>query len=216
MLSRALDTVREGERLESSLGRWFTEFEAVAPGPLYSPQLSKLDSIADSPESGKLFPVAFHFSSFPIGQILVYYWIGVMIVQAHTSFAYLILSKLVTRFDSTGRSNLPCTCEALTTDGDTTAPSHCLQHFTMASLPPLGKRKEWPWTTAYNLCQSTEYFLDSGKKGFGPATVIPALALVSGYWAARPEDWSRHRAWVAEMLCRIRSSGNGIAGTWSL
>lgn len=216
ILPTALETIREGERLESSLGRWFAQFETIAPGPFYSPQLSKHDSVVDSPESGKLFPVAFHFSSFPIGQILIYYWMGVMSVQAHLCFTYARLAKLVTTLDTAGRANYPCTCNCFNPDGDTTTQSHCLHHFTMASLPPLGQREEWPWTTAYNICQSTEYFLNSERKGFGPATVIPGLALVSGFWGAWPGDWSRHRAWVEEMLCRIRTSGNGIAGTWSI
>lgn len=218
ILSKSLQAIREGERLEASLERWFAQFKMTAPGPFYSPQLSKHESVVDTPESGKLFPVAFHFSSFPIGQILIYYWMGLMTIQAHMCFTYARLGKLVTTFDTIERAEFPCTCDGVDSSNlnDTTARSHCLQHFTMTSIPPLGQRQEWPWTTAYNICQSTEYFINSQRKGFGPATVIPALALVGGLWGAWPGDWSRHRAWVEDMLRRIRTSGSGIAGTWSM
>lgn len=204
-LSRAVSSIREGERMESVLETWYESFKETVPGPLYHPELSKIDTIVDNAELGKLFPVAFYFPAFAVGQNLVYYWVAMMSVHAHLCFTYRMIAEFLTMLDTIGRSNLPCTCSS---PDETLA---CLHHFSMEALPPLGPREQWPRTLAYNICQSVEHFMLRKMRGFGSASIMPALALVKGFWKHAPGDWSREIAWVDDMLGRIRSSGSNIA-----
>jgi hypothetical protein len=211
ILSHAVRSIHDGIRLESDLGQWFASLKTTAPGPLYSPKLSTLDSIVDNAELGKLFPVSFHFSSFLAGQNMVYFWVALMSVHAHLHFTYRTLAQLLTILNSMDRDSLPCVCDGTQDEDEMT--TQCLRHFTMESLPALGHREDWARTTAYNICQSVEYFLPDGTRGVTTVGVLPALVLVKGFWGYAPGDWSRQIAWVDDMLHRIRASGNGIAGT---
>ncbi|KAK3311053.1 uncharacterized protein B0T15DRAFT_520268 [Chaetomium strumarium] len=202
-----LECVREGQRTEAVLEAWYDRFKALAPGALYHPELSQMDSVVDSPETGKLFPVVFRFPNFLVGQTMMYYWIALMSVQAHWCFTYATLAQLSRELDSVGRGNLVCTCAGVLEPVVT-----CLRHFAMRLLPPLGHREEWPTGPAYHVCQSIEYFLLRHVRPIGPASAIPGLLLVKGYWLFAPGDMSREITWVNEMLCRVRAGGGSIAG----
>ncbi|KAK4235351.1 hypothetical protein C8A03DRAFT_17900 [Achaetomium macrosporum] len=202
-----LECVREGQRMEAVLEAWYDRFKAVAPGALYHPELSQMDSVLDSPEMGKVFPVIFRFPNFIVGQNMLYYWIALMSVQAHWCFTYATLAQLSQTLDSVGRGNLVCTCAGVVGEAVT-----CLRHFAMHLLPPLGHREAWPTGAAYHVCQSIEYFMLRHARAFGPASVIPGLLLVKVYWMFAPGDMSREITWVNEMLCRVRAGGGSIAG----
>jgi hypothetical protein len=81
----------------------------------------------------------------------------------------------------------------------------------MSSLPPVGQRLNWPKTTAYSICQSVEYFLQDTRTGFGPAVVLPALAVVKACLMIWPGDWSREIVWINEMFSNIGANGCEIA-----
>lgn len=201
-----LECVRDGQRIEVVLEAWHDRFKAVAPGALYHPELSQMDSALDSSETGKVFPVIFTFPNFIVGQNMLYYWIALMSVQAHQSITYATLAQLSGTLDSVGRGNLVCACAGV--EGAVT----CLRHFAVDLLPPLGHREEWPTGSAYHICQSIEYFMLRHARAFGPASVIPGLLLVKAYWMFAPGDMSREMMWVNEMLCRVRAGGGSIAG----
>jgi len=209
ILAYSKANVVEGQRLESKLNGWLEGYKSTVPGALYHPELSKIDSTVDSPEAGKLFPVAFRFPAYIVAQSMVYYWVGLMSVQAHFCFTYNTISQLLTTLDSIGRDKLPCTCTCGLEDEGMGC---CLQHFTMQMLPPLGHREDWPRTTARNICQSVEYFFQDKLRGFVAARVLPALALVKGFLRYARGDWTREIAWIDEMLGRISASGNAVAG----
>jgi hypothetical protein len=202
-----LECVREGQRMEAVLEAWYDRFKVVAPGALYHPELSQMGSMLDSLETGKVFPIIFRFPNFIVGQNMLYYWIGLMSLQAHWCFTYATLAQLSETLDSVGRGNLVCTCASLMGE-----PVTCLRHFAMDLLPPLGHREEWPTGAAYRVCQSIEYFILRHARVFGPAGVIPGLLLVKAYWMYAPGDMSREMTWVHEMLCRVRVGGGSIAG----
>ena len=208
-LYNALATISDGQKIESLLEEWFNDFKASVDGPLYHPELSTIKSKADSHELGKLFPVAFHFPTFLVGQNLVYYWVALMNVHAHFCFTYETIARFLSTLEAMDRDHLPCICQ------DVTRSPICLQHFNMGLLPALDYREEWPRTVAYNICQSVEHFLLRKTRGFGHVSALPALALVKGFWKHTPGDWSREMAWVDDMLDRIRASGSGIAGVLS-
>lgn len=208
VLSKGIENICEDQRIEGCLDEWFDSFKTTVPGELYHMELSKIDTVVDNPEVGKLFPVAFHFPAFIVGQNLVYYWAALASVQAHQYFTHAILSQLVTMLESSGRGSFSCTC-----DNTTEGPAHCLQHFTVELLPSLNHRTEWPYVSAYKICQSVEYFLQDKMRGFAPASMLPSLAMVKGLWKRAPGCWDREIAWVDDMLARIRASGYGIAVT---
>ncbi|KAM7203352.1 hypothetical protein V8F33_002343 [Rhypophila sp. PSN 637] len=212
ILSGCIANINEGYVLESRLAEWFDSYKETIPGALYHPRLSSIDSVVDDAEKGKLFPVAFHFPGFMSGQNLVYYWVGLMSIQAHLSFSYTTLQQLVVVLDAMGRDNLPCSCIANSTSPEAGKSLHCLRHFNIKVLPSLGQREEWPRTTAYNICQSTEYFLEDKIQGFMPASVLPALVLVKGFWKFAPGNMSREIAWIDDMLGKISASGSAVAG----
>ncbi|KAK3375657.1 hypothetical protein B0T24DRAFT_676581 [Lasiosphaeria ovina] len=203
-LATAVGTIRQGYMIENALDEWFVRFKATVPGALYHPELSKIDSLADNPDSGKLFPVAFRFPSFVIGQNVLYSWVAKLTLHAHLCFTYEILERSLGILDALGRSNFSCTCDA-------GAEPLCLRHFTMHLLPPLGHRSQWPRETAYNICQSVEYFMENPVRALSPASVLPALAVVKGFWKHAPGNWSREILWTDSRLEIIRTSDTEIA-----
>ncbi|KAK0733039.1 hypothetical protein B0T26DRAFT_3941 [Lasiosphaeria miniovina] len=203
-LATAVGTIRQGYMIEGALDEWFIRFKATVPGALYHPELSKIDSLVDNPDSGKLFPVAFRFPAFVIGQNVLYSWVAKLTLHAHLCFTYAILERSLGILDALGRSNFSCTCDA-------GAEPLCLRHFAMDLLPPLGRRSQWPRETAYNICQSVEYFMGNPVRALSPASVLPALAVVKGFWKHAPGDWSREISWIDSRLEIIRASDTEIA-----
>jgi len=206
-LLEGFECIRRGQKIEDALAAWYDDFKAAIPGVLYHAELSKMDSVIDNPDSGKLFPVIFRFPHFMVGQNMLYYWISLMSVQAHWCFTYATLTRVSEALDSAGRATATCTCAGLDEEAAT-----CPRHFSMHLLPPLGHREEWPTGAAYHICQSIEYFMLHHARAFGPASVIPGLVLAKAYWMFAPGDMSRETTWVNEMLCRVRESGGSIAG----
>lgn len=202
-----LECIRHGQRIEAVLEAWYGRLKSLAPGALYHAELSQINSVLDSSETGKIFPVVFRFPSFIVGQNMLYYWIALMSVQAHWCFTYATLAKLSETLDSAGRGNFVCVCTDVAEEAVT-----CLRHFKVDLLPPLAHRKEWPTGAAYHICQSFEYFILRHAQTFGPASLIPGLLLVKAYWMFAPGDMRREITWVNEMLCRVRVGGGSIAG----
>ena len=196
--------------MDADLADWFLHFKSTVAGPLYYPELSKLTSMADSPELGMVFPIAFHFPAFVVARTLVFYWIALIIVHAHMCITYEKLAHLVASLNA-AREDMSCVCGDAD-DMDAAAAMRCLRHFSMDLLPPLGHRMEWPRTVSRNICQSVEYFLQDQMRGVGPLSVLPALSVVKGYWEIASGDWSREILWISEMIGKIQSEGCEIAG----
>jgi hypothetical protein len=205
-----MENVRESQRMAKCLEAWFVKFEAAAAGPLYHPELSSLNSAADSAELGRVFPVAFYFPSFGVAQTLVFYWAAIILVHGHISFMHEKLAHLVELL-ATMKENRPLR-SSYTDDDNSTAAIIRLHHSAADLLSSLGSSIEWPPTPARNICQSVEYFLQEQMRGEGPISVLPALVIVKAYWKLTPGDWHREILWVEDMLRRIQSKGNEIAG----
>jgi len=202
-LSIALTSVQSALAIELRLDSWFEGFKASVPGALYRPELSRTQSALDNEDTGKIFPVAFQFPAISIAISTVYYWFALMATQAHLCFTYADISRLVAGLDAAGRESFSCTCE-----DESQQP--CLRHFSTHQLPPLGPRESWPGTTAYNLAQSVEYFMEHGMNQMAHREIIPALVMVQAFWTCAPGDWSREVAWVEE---RMSSIGHGHGHT---
>ncbi|KAI0125250.1 hypothetical protein BJ170DRAFT_496560 [Xylariales sp. AK1849] len=208
-LRDGLETISQGQHLESRLAEWFGLFDNTVTGALYHPKLSEIRSPADDRELGKVFPVALWFPAFIVGQHMLYYWVGLLVVQVHMCCMYQRLDRLMATLEPI-RDAIPCIC-CSTEDVKCQSLAPCLRHFETSSLPPLGDRLYWPKTTAYNICQSVEYFLQDKMHSIGATAVLPALAVVKTCWEFWPGDWRREIAWVNDMFARIRLSGNEIA-----
>lgn len=212
LASRCLHAVDVGWEMEARLETWFRCFRTIVPGPLYIPELRGPGAFIDEEDREALFSVSFRFPTFAIGQNPIYYWVALMSIHAHLCFTYEMLARLASRLDSVGRGGIPCLCGGqLITSGRASQP--CLRHFKQALLPSLGHRKKWYHDTAFKICQSTDYFLRDDLGGFGPTSMLPALAIVRGHWRYAPGDWTREMKWVETILRRIQASGGIIAGS---
>lgn len=224
ILTGAVETVRECLRVDRELAGWLARFEAAVAGPLYCPELSRIHSSADSAEFGKVFPVRFSFPAPILAQAMVFYWLALVVVHSHTCEMYDQLTDLVARLDPI-RGDVRCTCGGSNTneegrdkglsshpESDTglTAPRFtCLRHFSTDLLPPLGSKTEWSRTSARNICQSAEYFLQDQLRGVGPILMLPALVTIKAFYRYVP-NFGREIMWIDEVLAEIRGRGNAI------
>ena len=197
LLSSALESVQTVQQMELRLEQWFVDCKANIPALLYYPELAKMDSPVDDPLTGKLFPVVFRFPAFAIGQNVVWFWVTQTALYAHLCFTYALIAQLLCTLNADGRDKYLCTCAG--------SDAPCLKHFSLDTLPPLGDRVLWPRTTAYNVAQSVEYFLDDTKQKIGPEGIRAAILLIRGLWRYAPVDMSREIAWVDERMARILS-----------
>lgn len=229
-LAQVLETTQLNWRLDRDLAAWYARFESSIAGPPYHPELATLDSTTDSPELGKLFPVAFRFAAWSVAQTMMMYWIALLIEQCHLNKLYRQLRRVAALLREMG--DIPCTCHRGNSgaeesvdkpDGEdetivlidageegTAALTTCPQHFTTARLPPL-RHRERPRAIAHKVCQSVEYFLDDRMGCLGASIVLPALITVRGCLTHFDGDTDRERVWIKEMLGRVAKKGNKLA-----
>ena len=211
-LAGILESVRLCWEADKTLREWFDRFDASMPGPLYWPEFSTLHSTADTSRSGKLFPVAYRFQAFIIGQTLVFYWVSLTIVHQHLSRLYLALQRSAA--DNSRRLLVPCTCDSaaeIIGAAESIRSTTCLRHFAVDKLPPLGLRRDWARSVAYEICRSVEYFLHPAARDVGPASIFPALRILRFLWKGLPGDWEREQAWLRDMIAIVQERGNHIA-----
>ncbi|KJZ80288.1 hypothetical protein HIM_00138 [Hirsutella minnesotensis 3608] len=208
-LQNAYQVREQGQRLRSALQHWYEGFREAVPGPLYHAELSKVKTVVDDAASGQLFPVAYRFPSFVIGQAIVYYWIGTTMIQArrYQTDTHLACLRRTLESRSSGEHSCPHGTIA-------EAPTDFSHDPVEDLLPVPGDAQREGWAAAYHICQSAEYFLHDVTRGFGPASVLPALTWVKGLWKQRLDSCSRDReiAWIDAILVLIHSRGYGIAG----
>ncbi|KAH8884376.1 hypothetical protein GQ53DRAFT_846305 [Thozetella sp. PMI_491] len=206
---------------DATLQEWFSRINASVRGPLYRPVLSTIDTAADNPKSGRLFPVSYRFCSFFVGQNLVLYWMTSVILSQHLCRLYRGLGLL--KENAALRRLAPCTCPEPRTqekgkEKETKEPlgateleaAACLRHFDPDQLPPLGSRIEWGRTVAYEICRSAEYFLDNETRCLGPNTLFPALRVLRAIWSRTPGDWTRELAWLRDVITIMQSKGISV------
>jgi hypothetical protein len=210
MLLKTIENLWESQRMGKCLADWFTKFEATAAGSLYYPELSNMNSAADSPEIGKVFPVAFYFPAFSVAQTLVFYWAALIVVHGHMCFVYERLAHLVELL-VTAKEDRQLTC-GYSDSNDSAAAMTCLHHSATDLLSSLGSSIKCPRVPARNICQSVEYFLQEKMRGEGPVSILPALLIVKAYLRFTPGDWSHEILWVDDMISKIQGKGNEIAG----
>jgi hypothetical protein len=203
----AVELAKECYRLDVRMTDWFNDFVASVAGPLYYPKLSTMTNPADSPDDGKVFPVAFHFPALIVARSLVFYWSSLLAVHGYMQG---MDQKLTAYSLSTRKQKQPCTCNA-----EAKAASDsiiCLQHFHMDMLPSLKRGSDWPGMASRNICQSVEYFLQKETRGMGSISILPGLVASRVCWQLDSADWTRETLWVDVILKRIKNDGHEIAG----
>jgi hypothetical protein len=207
ILAASLKTISATQDFNTRLMKWYAGFSASHPGGLYHARLSTRESCSDNPELGKVFPVAYHFPSLPIAQTMLYFWMCQVIAHAHLCSQYAKLERLMKTLEPIA-ADIPCLCSGVT---DAYRPGVCLRHFEVRSLVPLGHFAEWPSSVAYNICQSIDYCLQHSNKVYGPATSLPALALVREHWKRSDGEWAREISWVNDTIRLIASKDYRIS-----
>ena len=212
LLFEALRRVEHCWKMDADLQQWHEELEHQNPGLLYWPEFAKLDNASDDPEQGKLFPVAFHFSSLRAAHISILYWTTLIVLWSGLTRLYRNISVILEKgtpgshdgfvhFNSAHWSaNNFCSCED-------PSPMICHKHFRMRKLPPLEHRADWPQYIASNICQSVEYCIQDEMMGLGPAAVSPSLVLVADRLRKEPGYWSRQLLWIEAVLARTYGRG---------
>lgn len=151
-------------RADAAMRAIYAELEASVDGPLFWPELSTLDNPADDAETGKLFPVAFHFVSFRVARICELYWAMCIILWGglfHLYHAVALMEPLTPDEDE-------CAC---------TTPVHvCPRGFNIADLPPLQDRDVM--TAVRNICQSFEYCVQPANRLLGASSIAFPLQVV--------------------------------------
>jgi hypothetical protein len=191
-------------QLDSQLTEWYGRFEIFVAGPVYWPKLSMSDSSVDDPKSGKVFPVAFHFPSSDVAQMMILYWLALLLVHPILCWMYERLGSLV----GEQQEDTECSCiqDPTLETADKTVPisSICLRHLTMAKLLPLGYRTEWARGAAKNICQSAEYFMQETMGELGPAIFLPRLIAAREFLVFASGDWKRELSWINNVVKKIQ------------
>ncbi|CAK7214266.1 hypothetical protein SCUCBS95973_002080 [Sporothrix curviconia] len=210
MLTRTLTAIQQAWRIDKGFAAWYVRYDASVPGPLMVPRLSQMPSVTDNPSQGKLYPVAFDFSHFIVGQAMTLYWSGLVILYAFLSNSYKQLRRLVPAVHAAVESDCTCGCGDGDDDDDeeeTRTMPICMRHFALDKLPPLGHRA-YPRAMADQVCQSVEYFLQEDMGIFGGSMIYPPLLIVHLSLPMWEGDNSRQGQWIADMVQKIAKKEN--------
>jgi hypothetical protein len=171
-----------------------------------------MESPADDPEGGKLFPIAFHFSNLMVAHALTLYWSGQVMVWCTLTRAYRSIRLVLdqgTIEDAPGLSSVGCSFGVFCTCNDE-GKVGCTEHFDIRQLRPLEHRSDWPQSAARNIFQSVEYCLKDEMLGIGPNTIASTLMFTVIRLLNVPGDWRREFLFVDAVLTRIHGRGSAL------
>lgn len=198
-------------KVDEELRQFFDELEK-SHGPLFWPEPSKEESPADDAQSGKVFPVAFHFSNPRMANICMLYWASLIILWSGLSYVYKLLAtmevdeKTPTSFTSCCESTSSCMSghDAVCMCKDKAQKSPITMS-NMENLLPL-KDQEDVVSLSRNICQSVEYCLNTEVQGLGPGFVYLSLKVAIETFIEYP-GCSRELLWAESAMERANSSG---------
>ena len=195
-------------QFDSKLTSWFSNYVKCVDGPLYWPKLSSINSSADSPDLGKVFPVYFHFSSLTTGELLMLYWMTQMMLHIHMGTLFDRLPTLAKHIKNSQDSTTSCdSSEGQSRESGSPGSSHA----SLADqIPPLVHRTEWPNTLARFICQSAEFFFQEELSSMGGAPCLSYLLSAQACFRVASGNWARELTWIHEVLARIKV-GNKLA-----
>jgi hypothetical protein len=197
-------------KIDSQLNQWYRNFETFVAGPVYWPMLSTSDNPVDNVESGRVFPVAFDFPSYDVAQVMILYWLALLLVHPILCHMY----ERLERFAGVEQEDIECSCIKHpipeTADIIVGISSICRRHIVMDKLPPLDYRTEWARGAAQNICQSAEYFMHEKLGELGPFIFLPRLLIVREFLVFASGDWTRELSWINILMRKIQDMGNDI------
>ncbi|VUC27338.1 unnamed protein product [Clonostachys rosea] len=184
------DIVANCLRIDASLKNWLSDYSAASAGPLYWPELSTIASETDSERTGKLFPVAFNFPSFGVGETMVLYWTVCVLLHSYHALVYRKLLAVQEK-----------SCYQTGAGDDRNSSSNDI-------IRQLECQQDSLETSARCICQSVHYFCGDARRNIGSSTILPSLVVLRAIFLHAPGDWSRAEAWVGEKLSQIQGMGN--------
>ena len=192
------DIIEKCLKVESAWRGLYGNFETSVPGPLYWPELSTLESPLDDTNSGKVFPISFHFPSFVIAQFVTSYWSCMMAVHWQLTYTY---DKLAATQSSTAFIS---TTDSLSWSTSTGNGLYSTIPFDLRSGEHDSKWK----TMVKNICQSGEYFLQDQMGGLGLMSMLTLLRGCNGVLETVAKEWSREISWITNFMERIQKKFN--------
>ncbi|KAH8660227.1 hypothetical protein BX600DRAFT_513850 [Xylariales sp. PMI_506] len=208
-----LEIIAKFRVINSKLRSIYRDFEISVSGPLYSPELSKIDSRLDNAELGKVYPVSLYFPAFYVAQFTCTYWSAVMAVEIQLDEIYFRLAaaaeppiSLSAPPSDAGDSDPSQPFAATTSDGGNSG------HFSAAECDRRAREHSATWKTmARNICQSTEFFLQPQYGGVGALTMLSFLGGCISCMQNSPQEWSREIAWILDWIIDIKSRFHIVA-----
>ncbi|CAK7274474.1 hypothetical protein SEPCBS119000_006190 [Sporothrix epigloea] len=199
------DLVGQYRAIYQCLQGWHKDMQAIMAGPLYWPELSSIPCPPfDETDRGRPFAVAFHFPAFGIGQSMVLWWLIAMVVNQQLRALYTRIIRITTdtdhmvvplrssgdtaaRFaslptpsgDSPASVSSSCSSASVTATTDASSPSTTCSSTYLPSVVILQAAADEALavtrSTANNICQSVEYFLQDKTGDIGPLSMILPL-----------------------------------------
>ncbi|KAI5459004.1 hypothetical protein BGZ63DRAFT_269913 [Mariannaea sp. PMI_226] len=205
-----LDVLQQCFALDKELDDWFSSYQAANAGYLYWPKLSTRDSVTDSTELGKLFPVSLHFPTYTVGETMILYWTVRVLLHTHICFLHRRLSIIESETVHNSEEE-QITLEPPETGRVPNESGNIQRSSPNPPLAPLGHQEDWLQAPARSICQSVEYFLDEKLRSLGPGTILPPLLVVGACLSRSGVARDREAAWIAEVIQLIKTIGPSLA-----
>lgn len=177
--------------VETAMRELYANFDKSASGLLYWPELSKLESRLDDTQSGRVFPISFHFPAFFVAQVVITYWAGLMAVHHLLMSVYSKLAEIEwsTASLASFTNSHPLSISAYNSPSSRRSSEHTNEWITMVK----------------NICQSVEYFLQEQMGISGPLAIIAHLLGCRRNLKDLPGNcWSREISWLTDLIERIQ------------
>ena len=202
----ALEVIEYCWKTDGELADLHVQLEKSVPGPLFWPELSKIDNASDGgANGGKVFPVAYQFFNLHMATLLLSYWSLLTVVYNGMMLLYRVMDTVpVDRkaVKALGADAPPALLRGISPDcppdcacgGDPDVP--CIARFDMSTLRPLEHRADF-MGPARNICQTVEYCMQPQMLDLGWYAVVAPLAVVietiKDYpQCAKEMEWARY------------------------
>ena len=201
-LKKTVNMIDRCFEIDAGVERFFQEFVTSSTKPLFWPEFSQVSYDVSDADSGKVFPVVFHFADLRTANTVMYYWSTLLMLWSGLCQLYGHISNLSSRGVNVGRlystesENDPVLCE------------NDLHQSATSRIPPLGHRTDFA-SIAWNICQSVEYCMQDKMLGIGPQSVTVPLQIVVETMKTVP-IYSRQVLWAESVLENIRGKGMRI------
>lgn len=203
-----LQSISKCWRMDAMIQDVFKELETNFSQPMYWSVLSKDDTLIDDIFHGKIFPVAYRFSSLRVASSLMMYWAISFMVWTGLILLYTGIASLEFDAEDAHCSSFPkcesfddnmCHCRYLRLQ-----PSGSYK-YDVSHFRPLGHRTD-PCHLLDNVCQSIEYCLSCDAAVWGTWSAGTPLTLIYETAKAFP-GMEKKISWMEATLRKLQERG---------